>query len=207
MPNISVRAMAELLNLPAYEQLRILHEQKYPKSQPQNFRTPFYQPSLTAIRHFYQAGRDATVLVGARHNIQGLGLEARRANNLRVLDRFERSNQFNRNLQPQQNPRITVPLGSVELRLSPDLRASEGGDPRVIYYNCRNASIDPDLARTILEIAHWILEQAGTILETRAIEFIDLNAGRNYRGRSRRPRTLTRMRSNVRLIQTLWPTL
>ena len=50
IPRITVRAFAELLNLPAYEQVRILHDQKYPRRQPQVFRVPFYQPALHGIR-------------------------------------------------------------------------------------------------------------------------------------------------------------
>lgn len=48
MPSLSVRAMAEMLELPAHAQARILREQKYPKQAPQVFRTPYYQPALTS---------------------------------------------------------------------------------------------------------------------------------------------------------------
>ena len=40
--------MAEMLELPAHAQARILREQKYPKQAPQVFRTPYYQPALTS---------------------------------------------------------------------------------------------------------------------------------------------------------------
>ena len=44
MPRISVRSFAEMLSLPAYEQLRVLYEQKYPKKEPQTFKIPYTNP-------------------------------------------------------------------------------------------------------------------------------------------------------------------
>ena len=40
-PKLTVKAFAELLRLPAYEQLRILEEHKYPRQAPQSYRTPY----------------------------------------------------------------------------------------------------------------------------------------------------------------------
>jgi len=93
VPALTVRAFAELLSLPAYEYLRILHEQKYPRQQPQVFRTPFYLPALSGIRQYYRSGNDRAALVPARQAIALLGLESRREHNTRVLDQFERSTQ------------------------------------------------------------------------------------------------------------------
>ena len=40
-PSLSVRAIGEMIGLPAYQQSRILHDQKHPRQQPQKFRVPY----------------------------------------------------------------------------------------------------------------------------------------------------------------------
>jgi hypothetical protein len=42
MPRLNARALSELMALPGYEQYRVLYEQKYPKSTPNVFKTPYY---------------------------------------------------------------------------------------------------------------------------------------------------------------------
>jgi hypothetical protein len=46
MPELTVRSFAELVHLPAYEQSRILYEQKYPRQAPQTFKSPYYAVAL-----------------------------------------------------------------------------------------------------------------------------------------------------------------
>jgi hypothetical protein len=207
VPSLSVRAFAELIGLPAYEYARILHEQKYPKQQPQVFRTPFYAPALSAIRNYYRAGNDLTVLAAARQGIGQLKLDTRRDSNMRVLRSFERSRQARRMLQVAANPRRVASVGLVELRLSLDMSAVDKGQSRPVYYNCRTTVLDKDLAHTTLEIAHWVLEENGIVVPTRALEYIDLTGNRVHRIHQRRGKTLKRLRQVTRFIEALWPTI
>jgi hypothetical protein len=207
MPRLTVRSLAEMLNLPAYDQERILAEQKYPRQGDQRFRTPFYQPAVTAIRNFYEEGRNARALAEARREIGQIGLSARRDNNLRVISGFEQSAQVSRDLLPRPNPRIEMTLRSTAIRLSVDLRATENDEERFIYYNCRNTPIDAELARVTLEIGYWLLDENGIDATPSGLELVDLRNGRVYRGRSPRSRTMSRVRSNIRIIEALWPNI
>jgi hypothetical protein len=207
MPRLSTKAAAELLNIPAYEPLRILTEQKYPKQQPQVFRTPFYQPALRAIRDFYKTGNEPAVIAEARAIIDRLSLESRRRNNHRVLDSFEQSSEYMRALTVRPNKRFNASVGAVEIKLSPDLLAHEDGQGRVLYYNFRAAGVEPQLARTTIEIAHWILEENGHEIPIRTIEYVDLTNGRRLRTRTRRATTLRRLRANARVIEALWDSI
>lgn len=207
MPSLSVRAFAELIGLPAYEYARILHEQKYPKQQPQVFRTPFYAPALSAIRNYYRAGNDLTVLSAARQAIGQLKLDTRRESNMRVLRSFERSRQARRMFQVAANPRRVATVKHVELRLGLDMSAIEKGQPRPIYYNCRTTTLDKDLAHTTLDLAHWVLEENGIALLAKALEYVDLTDGRVYHIQKRRTKTLKRLREVARVIEALWPTI
>jgi hypothetical protein len=55
-----------MLRLPAYEQSRLLYDQKYPKQQPQSFRTPYYQRALSGIREYYREANDGKILSAAK---------------------------------------------------------------------------------------------------------------------------------------------
>lgn len=207
MPRLTVRAFAELMSMRAYEYDRILHEQKYPTQQPQMFRTPYYSPALSAIREYYRQGNDRAVLAAARQQIAQLRLDSRRDNNSRVLDAFEHGRQARRALTVLTNPRTSVSVGAVDLRLSLDLFGEERDNPRPIYYNCRTTELDVDVARLTLEIAHWVLERAGIQVPVRTLEYVDLTSNRVHRIGQRRQRTINRMRGAARVIEALWPTV
>jgi hypothetical protein len=83
----------------------------------------------------------------------------------------------------------------------------EDNEERFIYYNCRNARMDPDLARVTLEIGYWLLEENGIETAPSDLELVDLRTGRLYRGRAPRSRTMAKVRSNIRIIEAIWPTI
>jgi len=87
-PFLTVRALAEMMQLPLYEQVRILSEQKYPREAPQRFRIPYYSPGLVAIRNYYRSANDQGVLEEARDQIRlTVKNQARRNHNLRPTER------------------------------------------------------------------------------------------------------------------------
>ena len=206
-PALTVRAFAELMRLPAYEQLRILAEQKHPSQQPQVFRTPFYLPALAGIRSYYRSGNDPRALEAARIKASEARLRARRDSNLRVIAQFARGEQARRVLLPVPGPRASHHLGGVELRLQFDISAREDDTSRHIFYNCRAVPIDGEVARTTLELAHWVLEETGVDAPLNSLEYVDLTGGRVYRTRSRRPRSIQIARRNAAVIETLWPSV
>jgi hypothetical protein len=207
MPSLTVRSMAELLRLPAYQQQRILAEQKYPKQQPQSFRTPYYQPALTAFREYYRRNNDAAALDAAVGGLQKIKVDSRRANNLRVIESFKDSLIAKRSLIPTSNRRYDFGLGDVILKLSTDMQASQGDEDRFIYFNCRNAPIDAETARLTLEIASLVLEANNIEFAISDIEFIDLKAGKLHKVSKRRSATTKLVNANAKIIATLWPTL
>lgn len=208
MVSLSVRAFAELLHLPAYEQLRILYEQKYPKQQPQVFKVPYYLVALSGIRQYYRLRNDRHALAEARTRATGLALKPRQSSNLRVISAFEASSQARRALRPNPLEALRAqPYAGVELKLQFDLQAEEQGRPVRIFYNPRGAPIEPDVARNTLQIAHWVLDENEMGLPFRSLEYVDLVGNRVYAISRQSQRTIRLMRSNARIIATLWPTL
>jgi hypothetical protein len=205
-PRLTVKAFAEMLRMPAYEQSRVLYDQKYPKQQPQSFRTPYYQRTLSAIRDFYRSGNDPKVLNSAQNDLQNIASATRRSNNVRVLENFLKSSQPKRKLEPLPNRRYSATTGAVEVRLSPDLQALDKGERRIIYFNCRVAPITDEIATRIIEIAHWILAQNKLQMDVDHIEVIDLATGTVHKRKKSRPATIKPINNNAKIIETLWST-
>lgn len=207
MPSLTVRSLAELLRLPAYQQMRILSEQKYPKQEPQVFRTPYYSPALTGIRRYFQKDNDPSQLAAAKNNIQSVVLKSKRVNNLRVLDAFSKSEMSGRKLALQPNIKAREVISTVELKLSPDLQTLEDGKPHIFFLNCRAAALDDETAVFTCEIAHRVLEHNGIKVPVSNIEYVDLFTGTTYRANKRRASTMKAVTQNTKIIEALWPTL
>lgn len=207
MPSLTVKAMGELLRLPAFAQARILVDQKYPKQTPQSFRTPYYQSSLTGIRNYFRSGGDEYQLVSARGRISLIDQPAKRLNNLRVIDKFETSKLAKRKLELKTNPTVKVQTGDVELRLSPDLRAIDTEKEFVILVSCRAQKLDPEIAVQTIEIAHWVLEEAGIKIPIANVQFFDLFDDQVHSTKKRRAATTKALAENAKIIETLWPSL
>jgi hypothetical protein len=207
-PRLTVRAFAELLALPAYAQLRILQEQKYPRNEPQTFKLPYYAPALTAIREYYRADNDARALATARQDIASIKLASKRDNNLRVLHQFEGSKEAVRQLKPHSLFTKTATIGNTVLSLRFDLVASEAGKPRLVFYNCRQSAMDGEIARITLELAHWVLEQQGGTADLKRLQLVDLpSTARAHSYATRRPTTMRKAQQTARVIEALWDTI
>lgn len=207
MPSLTVRAMAEMLRQPAYAQARILADQKYPKQEPQVFRTPYYQQALTGIRNFYRSGNNPSQITTALSKIESLGQEARRLNNSRVINSFQKSPIFGRPLVLQKVPHWKSSLGTVEFKLSPDLSVIEDDENRLLFLNFRNAKLDPEIAKLTLEISHWVLESNDIKVPIDHIEYVDLFTDAIYSVTKRRAATTKVVTESAKIIEALWPTL
>lgn len=207
-PRISVRAFAEMVNLPAHAQMRILTEQKYPRQGPQTFKIPFYQPSLHAIRNYYLSGNDPKELTTARQQFKTLNPEPRKNNNLRVLNAFTNGSQAQGTLTPlKQSFLMAEPVTGVELGLKFDIAAKEAGRDVRIFYNFRNAPLDGQTARLALEIAHWVLNDNSVPVSFSALEYVDLITGHVFKIKRMSKRTTRLMTANAKAIASLWPNL
>jgi hypothetical protein len=206
-PRLTVNALAEMLRMPAYDQVRVLYDQKYPKQQPQSFRTPYYQAAVTGIREYFRSGNDSRSITSARNDLQSIGNATRRAQNLRVLDQFENSSLVKQELQLLPNTRYSAKIDSLEIRLSPDIQAMEDGELAMLYFNCRTAPVPDDIASFTVEIANWVLEQNEVEIEFDHVQVIDLITGQTHKRKRGRPTTLKTLKSNARIIATLWPSV
>lgn len=207
MPSLTIRSFAELLNLPAHAQARILTEQKYPKQGPQSFKTPYYQQAISGIRAYYKAGNDFGQLALAASKIEAFKQESKRDHNLRILNSFKQSDLPGRKLHVAKTQHVTFKAEDVDLRFSPDLSGAESGTDRYLLLHYRAQPLHQELARTTLELAHWALESAGSAASPKQIEYVDLFTGVVHTIAKRRVSTISAAEQNLKIIKTLWPTL
>lgn len=207
MPSLTAKAAAELLSMPAYSQVRVLTEQKYPMSGSQVFRTPYYSAVLTGIRALFRSGKSPSSLTNARSKIESIGQPARRLNNLRVLDAFEASDFSSRDLVLIQAPKRMASLRNVDFRLSQDLRLEDADEALTVYVNCRAQPLDENIARYTLEIAQWVLECNGEPLPLKQFQYVDLATNKTFVFKTRRKRTIAALEENAKIIDAVWPSL
>ena len=209
MPSLTVRSFAEMLTLPMYKQLSTLESQKYPKRASAFFRVQYYRPAIQAIRDFYNAGSSNNVLVQAISDIRSSTMpESRKDNNIRVIRHFRSSRQRRRSLAIQHPRTLRVSFHGIILRYTPDVLAINGQKQTHILYNFQQTEIDPDDARTTLEMVHTILFTSGARMSNVTLEYVDLNR-RNlvHTIRSVRVLTVRRAQQNARAIGHLWATI
>jgi len=208
MPSLSVRALAELMALPGYEQYRVLYDQKYPKRQPGVFRAPYYSPALRGIRAFYASGNSLTEIEAVRLGLGSVGNAVRRGHNERVLASFVDSPQSARNLSPLRNPRLSTSVGDTDVRVNFDLVASDGSVTRRMFYNMRAVPLEENLARTTIEVAHWLLGSCGIRAGIDQLEYVDLaNDGMAHVCKKGRASTVKRAEQTLKVVEALWPTI
>ncbi len=208
MPNLTVRSFAELLSLPAYQQSRILLEQKYPKKEPQVFKIPYYSESLSAIRNYYLQGNNRNVLSAAINDIQNsTKLKPKKENNIRVISSFSNGTISERNFKILTNSRYKLVLGNVTIKLNFDITVEEEKVKKYILFNFRNVSLDDETARLTLELSNYILKENGINVALKNIEFIDLYTDKIFNFKKIRKSTINKLNQNISIIEALWSTI
>lgn len=204
-PRLSARSAAKFMHLGMLEQARLLHDQKFPQQTPQVFKQPYYGPPIAGIRSFLETGPSA--LADARAQIQKIKVPSRRMHCTRVLEQFVQSDHAKRGLKPLPIKRLMAEIGELELRLSPDLYATEADEERIIFFNANVLPTDVELAKKTLDIAHWIVEQNGLEVRPDQFEYIDLSTGILHKIKSRRTKTIKTLEEYAKIIGSLWATI
>ncbi|MEL7485348.1 MAG: hypothetical protein AAFN41_13475 [Planctomycetota bacterium] len=209
-PSLTVRSFAEMIHMPAYEQMRILAEQKYPADDPARHRVPYYCEAKAAIRRFYRQDNNPLVVGDVQRHLQARGKTASRAragHNSRVLEAFLESPEAHRRLEVRSFGTRKRSLHGVDLRLTFDLVADEKGKVKFKYYNMRVDEMDEELIRSTLELSSHLMAAEQIPHRFCDLEYFDFESGRLYRWSRPRKRTLQRAAKNADLVKTLWPTL
>lgn len=207
MPTASVRAFAEMIELPPYQLIAKLQAQKYPTKDPATYRIPYYREAIGAIRDFYRQGRLNKVLTDAIANIQNSTKMAdqRKGPNIRLIRAFQNSTQPKRQLTVQTLQTFKYTLSGVMLRYRPDLLAKDKQRSAYILYNYRQAPITPDLAKRTLELAFLTLSNSGVNMTDIIVQFVDLALRRKvYTVQIVRSSTLRKAQQSAKAVAHLW---
>lgn len=204
-PRLSDRNLARFVRMPASRQMRFLHDQKYPRGEPQVFMQPYYARGLACIRDVMKRGFPG--IIDARGKLESIGQASKRANNQRVFEAYVGSPHARRRLMVVTSHRYQAYARTMEIKFSPHIVAEEEGEPRFIYFHEKGAQCDPEQARLTLEFGQWVLAQNGVHFEPHQFELIDLFGGMHFRGQPIRPSTVQLIDDMARHIQGQWPTI
>lgn len=213
-PRLTVEAFAELINMPGYNQLRVLNDQKYPKRAPAAIRTPYYQDAMQAIRQFYHNGNNLDIVSGVIIKLQD-ELEvvkipqtvAKINRNIAVLQAFRDGPLKDRAIKVQPNRKLTLVMDGVEIRFNPDINGLEGSDPCYFIFNPRTDDASEEMARMTVELAHHLLVRNGVECRVRDVEYVNLMSGQAVRTNTVRKRTLDRAAETASIVKRLWDTI
>jgi hypothetical protein len=195
--------------MPMYEQIRILHEQKFPKKVPNIFKIPYYRPALESIKKYYRNNRNQQIINQAIISIpQRIHNSIKADHNIRILTAFRGSPQSRRQLTLKpQNYLHANPHRNVTLRLSFDLEATERNDNVLIFYNFRNVPIDKKIAEDTIQIAYWIILQHRIGISISEIEYVDLKLNKIYCVKRPSARIFRKITQYAQIVNNNWSSI
>jgi hypothetical protein len=214
-PQLTVKALAEFIELPAYKQLDLLSAQKYPDQSPAIARIPYYQTALVSIRTYYSSDNDGQVI---RHRVDDLhsqltqgGLspqkKAKLANNISALKAFQKSSLRKRDLVVKNSQTYKVDMDGVTIKFTPDLIVEEDSEGKHLLFNLRATPLETDLARRTVELASWVLLQNDEGIPPSHIELLELTSDRIISFNKMRRATIKRAQQNAKVVKALWASL
>lgn len=119
---------------------------------------------------------------------------------------FQASTQIGSPLRPTTAQRFECSFNGIDLKLRFDLAGTEGSTAWRIFYNCRDAELDGDVARMTLELAALVLSSSHSDgVPMPKLQYVDLKTGKAFVGKSPRARTLHLASANAKIITTLSP--
>jgi hypothetical protein len=206
-PNVTVKAFSEFIHTPLYAQMRILHEQKYPKQSPAVFKMPYYAPTRRAILRYYRQGNDASHFPIDSAHVPS-GKSDARENNFRSMQSFLNGSHAQRNLQVATSTTFESVISTTIVRFTPDVVGLESnGRTKYIVFDCTQLCPDREFIDTLIELAHFTLLANQVPVQVRDIEYIHLQTDQTFHRTTIRQRTITRATATARAIAAIWPTI
>ena len=206
-PRLTAKSFAEILRRPTEKATKVMHDQKYPKEEPQIHRIPYYQTAITAIKNYYRADNNVQLLDAARNRALSIPNQSRRVNTLRVLDDFQDSPHSERRFLVKPAQRHSAAIGRVEVRLSADMQATEAGKQRIVYFHCSATPIDEETAILLLEIAHWILAENHIETLPEQVEVLDVSSRKSHHVKSWRKSMSSVLTARARAVSSIWDSI
>lgn len=185
--------------------IRLLKNHKFPGGEPQIFMQPYYAKAVWGIREIIRRGLPG--IIDARAKCEGIAQAARRNNSLRVIDSFLSSPHAKRRMKILPGQRHQAFIGTLEVRFSPHVIASEGDEVKYIYFHEKGVKCDPEEARLTLEFGYWVLSQGGVSASPNQLELIDLFSGNHFQGEPIRESSLTLLNDLAEYIEEQWATI
>lgn len=213
-PSLTVKALAKLMQMPAFQQAPELRDQKYPRGGHGKHRVPYYQPSDLAVIAYLRNGdvRElelATEKLNSELDAGADGLadqvRTRLKHNLRVLELLAGFPRLREATTGSAGVSQKLVVGGIEIRSTPRLHVSFGTVSKRVFLHAKNEALDEDEARRTLELASWVeSDGAGTPIGVDAFEYWMLSEGEVLSWPTTRKRTVPRALQTLPILAAAW---
>lgn len=201
---LTAEAFAELIAAPAYEHVKIIHEQKYPRRAPASYQVPFYSTALFAIRKYYRSNNDVSVLTDAIIKLQLQPQTVRTKSNIRVLEVFRDGAISKWPLTLASASWKSTRFGSVEVRFAPDLYSREDDKQRFLIVNPRRQDAEDNIARMTLELGYLILSRNHIRCSISDFEYVNVMSGKIVKLSRMRKSTIDHAEATALMVDAIW---
>src|SRR5690606_25272799 len=141
-PRLSDRNLARFVRMAASRQMRFLHDQKFPRGEPQVFMQPYYSKAIACIRDAMKRG--VAGIIDSRAKLEGISQVSKRVNNQRVFEAFVNSRHAKRRLVVVSGHRYYAYARTMEVKFSPHVVARDGDETKYIYFHEKGEQCDPE---------------------------------------------------------------
>ncbi|MFA6958361.1 MAG: hypothetical protein WC538_21045 [Thermoanaerobaculia bacterium] len=215
-PRVTVKSLAEIMMLPAFDQERALRDQKYPRSDKGKNRVPYYQPANQALKSYVEC-LDVRVIELAIDEQEAKRIAAvegdddppaqrvtRIEHNLRVLAALSTFPRLREVTGGRRGLTRETLVAGVSVRSTPELHVIIDGEMRHVFVECAE-EVNEDEARRTLELAHWLEREVGDAdASIKNFEYWLLAEGRALSVRSSRKSTVDRALRTLPILASAW---
>lgn len=181
-PRLTAHGLLSFMTSTFYAREEVLRRFKYPYPGRKVY-APYYQPTITAIRHYHASGNDAEALSKATEHLQQQLDRAakpqrrvRLENNIRAIRLYEK-HFGHRTFDITRQVRLpALDISGVLITANPDLQVTEDKERLLLLLDCTVGKPDKEAISTLCQLTHVASRQVSA-LPAKSVRFLHLKTG------------------------------
>lgn len=212
MIDITVKGFAKFMTTAnASHRHKVLRDYKFPEPEGQ-VQAIFYEPARRAIKGYHVSSNGTGILSKAIVDLRLRAKEVAGASRRRLLHNSDAINGYlrhfaNPKLGLQPIPRLSLQIGGVQIKASPDLFLSKNGKTKIVKLELTDTQPNDKQAQIITQIVFEACLQSGIQAKPKDVEYWHIRHGQSYKGAKTRTRLKAEIEAACAEIEALWPTI
>jgi hypothetical protein len=210
-PRLSAHGLVEFMTGNFIGRELVLRRFKYQYPGRRGGFAPYYQPAMTAIRHYHREGNDPGVFNSAISELESRAAAAvtpqartRAHANIRAINEYQHhfgSRQFEILTRRRFPPMF---IAGTLVSCNPDLEVLEYEEHLYLLLNFAVTPPEPEAVAMLCQILHRSAEQVEGEVPPGAIHFLDVNTGQDIRWSGRGKQRWAQIEAAMRQYAGLW---